>query len=75
MNFTAPWAWSASRRSYRRPGPEEGRSRAEATGRQTLNVRGLGEAGASGVGRGALAARMEPGWSRGPGGERWGPAS
>lgn len=54
MNFTAPWAWSGLRRSCRRPGLEEGRSRAGATGRKTSNVRGVGKQGRGG-GRGALA--------------------
>lgn len=44
MNSTAPWAWSGSRRSFRRRGPEEGKSSAAAMGRKTLNVRGSGEA-------------------------------
>ena len=44
MNSTAPWAWSGLRRSFRRRGPEEGRSSAAAMGRKTLNVRGSGEA-------------------------------
>lgn len=45
MNFTAPWAWSALRRSFWRQGLEEGRSQAAAMGRKTLNVRGYPEEG------------------------------
>lgn len=39
-NFTAPWAWSGLRRSFKKLGPVEGRSQAAAMGRKTLSVRG-----------------------------------
>lgn len=48
MSFTAPWVWSALRRSYRRPGLEEEKSQAAAMGRKTLNVSGRSESGRQG---------------------------